>query len=338
MLNQVSIAAAGFSIIALILLLLQNRTESKITKILAVVLLCVLLCIQLLQVLFVTGYLHFETLISFFYLLFLGLVGPLFYLYSQYVMQTDKKWSMHESRHFLPVIVLASIGLLFPEQFNLVYKLMFLLGGIYMSSLAWSLYQLRERRSLFRMEFIVTAGFICWALIVVLVGISSINILEFLVPVQIIMLALAIAVAVHIQLNYPHLLSSLAEFVSREYQKSTLLNVDCDAVKQQLEELMSVKMVYQDCELSLSSLAKMLSLKPHQLSELINTQLGMSFSSFLRNKRIKAAEVLLKSEAEVSVLTIGLAVGFSSQSAFYSAFKKVHSIAPGQYRRLVIAG
>ena len=140
MLNQVSIAAAGFSIIALILLLLQNRTESKITKILAVVLLCVLLCIQLLQVLFVTAYLHFETLISFFYLLFLGLVGPLFYLYSQYVMQTDKKWSMRESRHFLPVIVLASIGLLFPEQFNLVYKLMFLLGGIYMSSLAWSLY------------------------------------------------------------------------------------------------------------------------------------------------------------------------------------------------------
>ena len=47
MLNHISIAAAGFSIIALILLVFQNRTESKITKILANTLLCVLLAIQL---------------------------------------------------------------------------------------------------------------------------------------------------------------------------------------------------------------------------------------------------------------------------------------------------
>jgi AraC-like DNA-binding protein len=333
MLNQVSIAAAGFSIIALILLLFQNRTESRTTKFLANVLLYVLISIQLLQVLFVMGYVRFETLIAFFYLLCLGLVGPLFYLYSLYVIHSDKMWTLRENGHFLPVIVFASIGLLFPEQFNLVYTLMFLLGGVYMSWLAWSLYQLRERRSLFRMEFMLTASFLGWAMVVALVGVSSIQTIEFLFPAQIIMLALAIAAAVHIQLNYPHLLSSLEEFASRQYQTSTLLNVDCDLVKQQLEELMSETKVYRDSELSLSSLAEMLALKPHQLSELINTQLGLSFSSYLRNHRIKAAEALLKNETEVSVLAIGLDVGFSSQSAFYTAFKEVHSVAPGQYRR-----
>jgi len=70
---------------------------------------------------------------------------------------------------------------------------------------------------------------------------------------------------------------------------------------------------------------------------LINIQLGMSFSSYLRSQRVKAAEVLLKTEPEASVLAIGLSVGFKSQSTFYSAFKEIHSIAPGQYRRHPLA-
>ena len=77
-------------------------------------------------------------------------------------------------------------------------------------------------------------------------------------------------------------------------------------------------------------------IEPIQLSELINTQLGMSFSSYLRRQRIAAAQILLKNEPEVSVLAIGLSVGFSSQSAFYSAFKDIHAIAPGQYRRQLV--
>lgn len=337
MLNQVSIAAAGFSILALILLLLQNRSESKTTKILAGILLCVMIGIQLLQVLYVLGHLQFSSFIAFLYLLCLGLVGPLFYLYSQYVIQTDKAWLIRGGGHFLPVFLFALLGALFPEQFTIAFILMFLLGGVYMGCLAWSLYRLRARRSLFRMEFLFTASFICWALMVVVVGLFSIQDFERIIPVQIIMLALASAAAVHIQLNYPHLLSSLAEFASREYQTSTLMNVDCEEIKQQLEELMLAKTAYEDRDLSLSSLAEMLSLKPYQLSELLNTQLGLSFSSYLRSSRIKAAEELLKADEGVSVLAVGLSVGFSSQSAFYSAFKEVHSVAPGEYRRRGVA-
>ena len=136
---------------------------------------------------------------------------------------------------------------------------------------------------------------------------------------------------------HPHLLSSLEEIAHRQYQASTLVNVDCEKIKQQLDSLMLNKNVYQDSELSLSTLAAMVSLKSHQLSELINTQLGLSFSSYLRSQRVKAAEVLLKMEPDVSVLAIGLTVGFSSQSAFYSAFKEFHAIAPGQYRQQILA-
>ena len=336
MLSQISIASAGFSIISLMLLAFQKRTESKITKNLANTLLIILLGIQLLQALYITDSLIFAGITVFVYLLFLGVVGPLFYLYSQHILKTDKKWSRYENWHFFPVLLIALAGFLFPEYFNVAYSLMFLLGGIYMCRLIWSLYQLRMRRTLFKMEFVFTALFLCWALAVVFIGMFSTLILTILIPVQTIMLAIAIAAAIHIQLNYPHLLSSLEEIANRQYQASTLLNVDCEQVKQQLKELMLNKNVYQDSELSLSTLAEMLSLKSHQLSELINTQLGMSFSSYLRSQRVKAAEILLKTEPEVSVLAIGLSVGFHSQSAFYSAFKEFHSMAPGQYRQQVL--
>ncbi len=334
--NQISIAVAGFSIIASILLFFQNRTETKTAKTLARTLLCVLIIIQFIQAMYVGGYLLLDSTVSFFYLLSLGLVGPVFYLYSQHVIQTDRGWTIWESWHFLPVIALSLSGVLFPDYFPMVYSLMFFLGGVYMTRLAWSLYLLRERRTLFKMEFLFTAGFLAWSIAVVLMGILSSQVMDILLSAQTIMLSLLIAAAIHIQLNYPHLLSSLEEIASRQYQTSTLLNVDCEAMKKQLDELMTVNEIYQDADLSLSSCAEMLSLKPHQLSELINTQLGMSFSSYLRQQRIKASEVLLKTEPEVSVLAVGLSVGFSSQSAFYSAFKDIHAIAPGQYRRQIL--
>ncbi|WP_198263966.1 AraC family transcriptional regulator [sulfur-oxidizing endosymbiont of Gigantopelta aegis] len=333
--NQISIAMAGFSIIASILLLFQKRTETQTAKKLAQILLGVLIIIQLLQALYIGDYLSFDRINALVYLLSLGLVGPLFYLYSQHIIQSSEEWTLKEYRHFLPVIAGSLVVLLFPEHFNQLYALMFLLGGIYMSRLAWSLYLLRAKRSLFKMEFLFTALFLSWTIAVVLLGLFNSQIIDILLPVQTIMLAFLLAAAIHIQLNYPHLLSSLEEIASRQYQTSTLVSVDCDTKKSQLEKLMTIDQAYQDSELSLSSCAEMLSLKPHQLSELINIHLAMNFSAYLRQQRIKASEVLLKNEPAVSVLAIGLSVGFSSQSAFYSAFKEIHHIAPGQYRRQI---
>ena len=330
LLNQVSIAAAGFSVIALALLAFQDRSEQKVTNILSKTLLTVLMAIQGLQVLYLMDYLSFENSIAFIYLLLLGCVGPLFYIYSQHVIQTDKKWANRELIHFMPAVAFSLFGSIFPAYFNIAYSLLFLLGGVYMCLLVWSLYQLRERRSLFKMEFFFTTSFLSWAIAVVLVGLFSTQSMNIMIPAQIIMLAIAIAGAVHIQLKYPHLLGSLEEIANRQYQTTTLHNVDCEEVKQQLDTLMTINKVYQDTELSLSSMAEMLSLKSHQLSELINTQLGVSFSSYLRYKRVEAAGILLKTEPESSVLAIGLDVGFSSQSAFYSAFKEVYSMTLAQ--------
>jgi len=59
----------------------------------------------------------------------------------------------------------------------------------------------------------------------------------------------------------------------------------------------------------------------------------MGFSQYLRTIRVQAAQIYLLEQPEVPVLAVGMSVGFTSQSSFYSAFKEIVGMAPGQYRR-----
>lgn len=134
--------------------------------------------------------------------------------------------------------------------------------------------------------------------------------------------------------QYPELLHYLAEAPRKKrYERSQLVQVDVDAHKQRLQQLMEEEQVYQDETLSLASLADKMQLTPHQLSELLNERLGTSFSRYLKERRAHAAAQRLLAEPDVALLEIGLAVGFSSSSAFYSAFREVLGVPPGQYRK-----
>ena len=114
---------------------------------------------------------------------------------------------------------------------------------------------------------------------------------------------------------------------------STLTAIDCDAKLSLLEELMQSDKLFKQSNLDRQTIANELDLSTHQLSELINTKIGMGFSQYLRQQRINAAKVLLLSQPNASVLSIGLEVGFSSQSNFYEAFKEIAGTTPAKYRK-----
>jgi AraC-like DNA-binding protein len=73
------------------------------------------------------------------------------------------------------------------------------------------------------------------------------------------------------------------------------------------------------------------------LSELINTQFQMGFSRLVRQFRVEAAKKMLIDEPRASVLSVGLSVGFTSQSNFYVAFKEFTGVVPGQFRKQSIS-
>ncbi|MDD7517697.1 AraC family transcriptional regulator [Ruminococcus flavefaciens] len=86
-------------------------------------------------------------------------------------------------------------------------------------------------------------------------------------------------------------------------------------------------------ELTLTALAKQVGLNPSYLSKLFSKEKGMSIKNFIIRAKVSTAENLLR-YSDFSCLDISLALGFSSQSAFISVFKKVNGITPKKFREL----
>ena len=58
--------------------------------------------------------------------------------------------------------------------------------------------------------------------------------------------------------------------------------------------------------------------------------MGVTFTEYMRELRVSKAVQLLDT-GEDKIVDVALACGFSSVSAFYSAFAKVHGMPPQKY-------
>ena len=116
-------------------------------------------------------------------------------------------------------------------------------------------------------------------------------------------------------------------------RRSQLAGVDVEEATAALRRQMEEDHVYRRFDLSLPVLAERTGVTPHQLSELVNTRLGMNYARLVKGYRVAEAKMLWLAEPQRSALDIGLSVGFTSLSAFYAAFRELEGMAPGQYRK-----
>ena len=138
--------------------------------------------------------------------------------------------------------------------------------------------------------------------------------------------------------NGPSLLteSGPRETERRKYAKSGLGHEQLIAYKYRLENIMRSKQLYLRADLTLPKLAKAVDCSINHLSQVINGGFDMSFFDYLNHYRIQYAKELLSrcDDQSTAILNIAFTVGFNSNSAFYSAFKKRVGKTPAQYRRL----
>lgn len=228
------------------------------------------------------------------------------------------------------VVVLAAWT---PPRFAIPVSL--LIGTGFAAHLASLLYRLRMTRRWFRVELPVVALFAVMGLVVAVSG--------WMAPMHMTwtqfawvysaQIALAFLLVGWLLLTVPDLVVKTREAVAVSYATSSLGRVDTDAASERLRHLFEAEHVYRDDTLSLAKVAALVELSTHQLSELLNTRFGTGFSRYVRQHRVNAARRMLIAEPRASVLSVGLSVGFGSQSTFYVAFKDEVGVVPGEYRR-----
>ncbi len=110
------------------------------------------------------------------------------------------------------------------------------------------------------------------------------------------------------------------------------------ALKEQLDKLMQDEKLYTDQELSLPLLAEKLNLSLHELSWLLNKEIGKNFYQYINQFRVEQAKQLLQSPSHLhlSILAIGFDAGFNSKTTFNSTFKKMVGMTPREFRDLVV--
>ncbi|MEZ5535189.1 MAG: helix-turn-helix domain-containing protein [Thiolinea sp.] len=263
------------------------------------------------------------------YVFILFTIAPAFYLFSKPLLTAEQDFSGLQLLHFLPAL----FALLLPFLWSL--PLAFAVGAAYLLWLARSVYALREQRSRFRLELSVLGGVFVLALLVLLLGI-----LLPLIPEELFFSLYAcavggafilVSVALYVAPQMPEQVSDAAR---ETYAVSTLGQVDCDVVLEKMQQLMAEDELYRDSRLDLQTLSVRLDIAPHQLSELVNTRLGRNFSRYIREYRVQAAQAMLLKEPDASVLSVGLSVGFTSQSNFYEAFREIAGTTPAKFRKI----
>lgn len=322
----------GFSIFSCALLIVIGLQKADIFFPSPSAKLAMLLMLSALAGLQIYHYLSLNGAVTLFnkssYALTLFIATTSFYLFCCAFLKPDTQ-SFRSFLFFIPVIS----AFLLPA--HIVIPLAFTLGTIYSFLICKQLYQLRENRKFFQLEMGVIAGFAFNAVLILIVGVTATILQEHIfVLTYSNLIGISLLAMIYLQLRFPDLTQKAQDVVvAMRYASSTLKNLNTPELVDKLNTLLNEQKIYKDSELSLAGVASQLSISNHQLSELINSHHEQSFSQLIRECRVADAKTQLIEQPKASVLSIGLDVGFSSQSNFYTAFKEITGETPGQFRK-----
>ncbi len=328
--HDITVFFIGFSFFYGVVFLLTHFkdpffNDQKLAQIFGIVLIVALIGLQLSHYLYLTKNNPF--LFSHRYLVLLYLVAPSFYFYARSLLKAQDNFKALHLLHFLPLIVIVML----PQRW--AFMLAFVVGCGYLLWLLKTIHALKQFKDQFKSEMLLLSVVFIVAVCVSLMTFFTAfdqpwfyELYASAIGIALLMVALVIS-------HKPSISESVSEIAKKAYAVSTLTAIDCEAKIALLEELMNKDLLYQQSNLDRQTIAAELDLSTHQLSELMNTKLNMSFSSYLREQRVNAAKELLVKQPNASVLSIGLEVGFSSQSNFYDAFKNNVHTTPAKFRK-----
>lgn len=117
-----------------------------------------------------------------------------------------------------------------------------------------------------------------------------------------------------------------------KYQNQKISDDQADALLRRLANVMDKRQIYLHQKIKLAQLAESVDATPHEVSQVINDRLGISFNQYINEYRVRKACILLREIDHLTIEGIGQEVGFNSRSAFYKAFKEIKQQTPSEFK------
>lgn len=122
----------------------------------------------------------------------------------------------------------------------------------------------------------------------------------------------------------------------KEKVKTTAYNDDEMLVlKEKLQKLMKEEQPFLNPDVSLKTLATLLSIPERKMSTLLNQYLNISFYDYINTYRVEAFKENLQSPSNenYTLLSIAYGCGFSSKTSFNRVFHKIAKMSPSAYKK-----
>ena len=117
-----------------------------------------------------------------------------------------------------------------------------------------------------------------------------------------------------------------------KYADKKIEKAEATHLIEQLTLLINNDEIYKDPKLKLPDVATRLNILPHKLSQLLNDNMGKSFTVFINEFRVAKAKELIKANGKIKLEALGYDCGFNSKSTFYSAFKRIVGTTPSKFK------
>lgn len=125
---------------------------------------------------------------------------------------------------------------------------------------------------------------------------------------------------------------------SPKYQSSSLKSLSKEHYRDLLLHYLETEKPYTNNELKLEDMAKVLKIPVPHLSEIINQDLGKSFSELINGYRVEEIKIKISDpkEAHKTLLALAFEAGFNSKTVFNRFFKQYTGMTPSQYRKEIV--
>ncbi len=125
----------------------------------------------------------------------------------------------------------------------------------------------------------------------------------------------------------------LLNAMSEKYRNSSLTAADVFQFLRKITQYMESERPYLDSELSLTKLSDSIDIPSHQVSQVLNLELGKNFYEFVNEYRFKEVkERLLNPKYKyMTILAIAFDSGFNNKNTFNKVFKKHSGKTPSQF-------